>query len=874
MNLDTPMMQQYLAIKEKTDAILFFRMGDFYEMFLDDAAIASEILEITLTKRNGVPMCGIPYHAKEAYLYKLLKKGKRVAICEQVEDPKLTKKIVKRQIVEIITPGTLVNNEIIDAENPNYIASFYLGKDFYATSHCDVSTGDIFYSAEQNIENSLKAFELIRNELYKVKPKEIIFSDNFLDLKLLDILKSEHQNAIFYPVPEFYFADEYSKKILTDELGVSTLKGFGVKEKTFEIGVLGAIVKYIRDVQLKEIDYIKSIVKLNRQNHLDLCPVAIRNLELLNNLYDGSTNYSLFSVLNSCKTSMGSRLLFEWVKRPLCDAKKIASRLDIVEFFFAEKDVLDGAREILKTIGDIERLSTKIFFLKANPRDLNLLSSSLRGCMKLKLMLTGCDTAPEFLLHLLDKICDLSLLCQRIENTILDEPSSNFDEGGVIREEFSKELDELKEISKKGKNYILELQEKEIKKCGISKLRVKYNKVIGYFIEVPKTQEKNIPDYYMKKQDLVNVTRYTLAELEEYESKILSAKDRITNLEKEIFITLCEHINTCHEQIKITAEAAKKTDILSSFAFNAGKYGYSRPLVTSGCELSIKDGRHPVVEAFIKGEEFVPNDIDMDNSARKLLLITGPNMAGKSTYLRQNALIVIMSQIGSFIPAASAKIGIIDKIFTRIGASDFLVKGESTFLVEMTETAEILNNSTKRSLIIMDEIGRGTSTYDGLSIAWAIVEYLTSDVNKGKTLFATHYHELTALAKERGIENYQVSVKEWDDKILFLHKVIEGAASKSYGIQVARLAGIPEDVTKRAFEILKELENSKDRLETGALLEDRLKDGFSKNQLSLFSTDYERLTGDLLSLNLNKLTPLDALNYLNEIVDKIRKNQI
>ncbi len=865
-----------MSIKENTDAILFFRMGDFYEMFLDDAAIASEILEIALTKRNGVPMCGIPYHAKDSYLYKLIKAGKRVAICEQVEDPKKTKKIVKREIVEIVTPGTLIDNKILDANNPNYVASFYMQEDEIFLAFCDVSTGDLYFASEKYNENKVKAYDALRGELYKTSPKEIIFAESFSQDPVLQDIKLDHESAIFYPVPDFYFNPDYASKAIKNETGVSTLKGYGINEDSFETGVLGALLKYIKDVQMKDIGHIKNISRISKKNFMELGVTSIRNLELLNNLHDGSWKNTLYHVLNDCKTPMGARLLQEWIKRPLINIDAINERLEIVNYFYNENELLKQTQSLLKECPDIERLLTRIHFSKAIPREVVSLSWGITKTHELKELLLNRNDMPESLKKILDEIKDLSQVGNEIQNTLNQDPPSGFDEGGVIRDGVNNELDMLRETSKKGRDYIISLQKREIEKTGITTLKVKYNKIIGYYIEISKGNVKNAPEHYIKKQELVGSTRYTLPELEEYENTILGAKEKIAELELNIYQELCSNILTHFEQIKSTANQIKKIDVLCSFAYSAKDNNYVLPVIDNSYDIKIIDSRHPVVEAFFKGEEFIPNDVDMNNKDKRLLLITGPNMSGKSTYLRQTALIQIMAQIGSFIPASSGKLGIVDKIFTRIGASDSLVRGESTFLVEMTEAAEILNNSTDRSLIIMDEIGRGTSTYDGLSIAWAIVEFLTDERSKrGKTLFATHYHELTALGKERGIQNFQVSVKEWDDKILFLHKVLEGAASKSYGIQVARLAGVPKQVTERAMIILDGLEQSSDSFEKAALIEERLKQGFSKDQFTLFnSVSEDKLKSEISAINVNKLTPVDALNYLNGLVDRVRKNKI
>lgn len=874
----TPMMKQYYDIKSKfKDEILFFRMGDFYEMFGEDAESASKILDIALTKRNNIAMCGIPYHAKDNYLFKILKAGLKVAICDQLEDPSKAKGIVKRGVTEVITPGTLVEDKLLDqigVSSHNYILTLHFSdKDANNTelslAYCDISTGDFF--AYEEYETNV--FQAIVDQLSQIQPREILLSESKKEnKKLVQLIQRYIGNIPLNFIPGYRFDPHQNENILLEQFQVSTLKGLGFDNKALSIGTSGALIHYLKESRLQEISHLRQIRFNDKSQHLNLNETTIKSLELIQNIQDSTSHYTLFSVLNQCQSKMGSRLLNRWILNPLLDQESILYRQSIVDFFISDENLLDDLRESLKRIMDIERLIGRVALNKINPKDLFGLKQSLIYLKDILNQISEYDLFKE-------EVNDLPAFDKVIENidTMLsDDPPLDFN-GEVIKPGYHSDLDSLREIRAKGKDTILEIQENEKKKLGISNLRIKYNKVIGYFLEVSKGNDKLIPEHYIRRQSLTNVTRYTLPELSEYETKILGAEDKIIEMEKDLFeelrIIVCDHLN----QLKELCAFISKLDVLMAFAYLALRQNYIKPIVNEQKELLIKEGRHPVVEYFINSEEFIPNDLYLNNEDCRLQIVTGPNMAGKSTYLRQAALLVIMTQIGSFIPAESAKIPIIDKIFTRIGASDNLARGESTFLVEMIETAQILNSASENSLIIMDEIGRGTSTYDGLSIAWSIVEFLSQpDRRMGYTLFATHYHELTALAKEKGIKNYQVLVREWGDEIIFLHKVKEGSGNKSYGIQVARLAGIPDEVIKRSKEILSDLENRNFEVEDDLLSARHVKEEVQTNgepQLDLFPLPYDQLAKEVLNIN-TELDPHIVLNRLEKLQDRIKKGEI
>ncbi len=826
----TPMMKQYFEIKEKyPDGILFFRMGDFYEMFLEDAKKAAEPLGIALTKRQGMEMCGVPYHAKDNYIPKLLRAGFKIIICDQLEDPKLAKGIVKRGVTEIMTPGTLTDSKFITSDT-NYLTTFILDEDTLTIASADISTGSFIAMKEKtdNIKNSLL------DEIAKICPKEILIKDSYKDHKdiksIIDLLDNK---ITFTYYNDIYYDPSVTYKILIDHFKVTNLKGFGIEEEPMLISTAGVLIRYLRQTQLKDISHIDSLDIVMPTNFAQINETSIKHLELVESINSKDNKTSLFYNINNTVTPMGTRLLKQSITRPLVNVEEIEARLKKVDVLYKDTELNREIRDILKQITDIDRLVARLSLSKILPRETVSLKDSLIKAQELKTKLGEYKNFTP----LLEKIKPFNDIIKLIDDTILEECKNDFDSGEVIKPSYNKELAEYIDIRKNGKNRILQIETEEKQKTGVSTLKIAYNKVIGYYVQVSKGQAKNVPDYYHKRQSLTNSERYTLDRLSELESKIISAEEKLIALQRKIYDEVVQELQKHISEMKETSSAISEIDLYSNFSYTAVENKYSRPQVNNSKEIKIIGGRHPVVEKMVNRYTFVANDLVMNDKDSKLLIVTGPNMSGKSTYLRQNALIVIMAQMGSYVPAEEAIIGVIDKIFTRIGASDNLAKGESTFLVEMSETANILNNTTDRSLIIMDEIGRGTSTYDGLSIAWSIIEYLTDkDIKNGKTLFATHYHELTVLEKERGIKNLQVLVREWEDEIVFLHKVEEGLANKSYGIQVARLAGVPTSVIDRAKELLADLEEQSTENQKRMLKPDRLKHPLADDdgQLSLF----------------------------------------
>lgn len=859
----TPMMKQYFTIKEQyPDGILFFRMGDFYEMFLDDAEIAAGVLHIALTKRSGIAMCGIPYHAKDNYLPKLIKAGFKIIICDQLEDPKLAKGIVKRGVTQIITPGTLSDSKFMTSE-ANYLTSFVYDKDRFAIASVDVSTGSFIATQEKtkSIKNSLL------DEFAKINPKEVLLKESYKNNnEILDILNIiENKPAITY-YNDIFFDPSITNKILENQFKVVNLKGFGIDDKSLLTGVAGVLIRYLKQTQFKDISHINSIELITPSNYMQINETSIKHLELIESQFSKDSKTSVFGVMKNTVTNMGTRLLRYSITRPLIDINEINSRLEKVDVFYENYDLTSKIREILKQIPDLDRLIARLSLSKILPKELISLKNGLIKSKELKEELSNVDTFNK-LTECISSFQDTIIL---IDSTILEDCKSDFDSGEVIKPSYNKELAEYIDITKNSKEHILKIEEEERNKTNINNLKVGYNKVVGYYIQVSKGQVKNVPNYFIKKQSLTNAERYTIERLSDLEIKIKSAEEKMIALQKEIYEKLVIELQKHIQEIKEASSSVAKIDLYSNFAYIGKQNKYTRPKVNNSKELKIIGGRHPVVEKVMKEYTFVANDLIMNDKDSKLLIVTGPNMAGKSTYLRQNALIVIMAQIGSYVPAEEVEIGIVDKIFTRIGASDNLVRGESTFLVEMTEAANILHNMTPRSLIIMDEIGRGTSTYDGLAIAWSIIEYLTdSKIKNGKTLFATHYHELTVLSEERGIKNVQVLVREWQDEIVFLHKVEEGASSKSYGIQVARLAGIPKSAIDRAKELLLELEETSVENKKKMLKPDRLKHPLidEEGQLSLFeiTMDLDPLRKLILKTDINKLSPENLKKWSHKI---------
>ncbi|MBU1076733.1 MAG: DNA mismatch repair protein MutS [Spirochaetes bacterium] len=869
----TPMVKQYHEIKKNhQDTILFFRLGDFYEMFYDDAVTASKVLEITLTARNTgelkkIPMCGFPYHSAESYIAKLIRNGYKVAICEQVEDPKLAKKLVKREVIEIVTPGTVVNLNMLNQKSNNYLMGIYIEKNMTGLSVIDLSTGEFLVTENRNEDY----ITYIDNELTRLSPSEIVIPEKTLEEdKKLQKLFTHYPTLLINKYYDWVFEPAYAKNKVLDLYKIKTMEGFGIENKPHIIASAGAVIHYIQETQKQTIRHIDNIKFYSSSDFMELDNATIKNLELVLNQYDNTVSYTLFSILDHAKTPQGARLLKKRILEPLTDITRIKKRLDKIDFFFLNNDIKDDLRGLLNKIHDIERLASRISLFKANPRDLTALKNSLENSLKIKDLL---KTTTE-LNEIIKRIPELNDIIGLISKSIMDEPGIQVGFGQVIKKNYSKELDKVRSAQTEGKEWIAQLQKKEIERTGINSLKIKYNRVFGYYLEVTKANLSQVPDDYMRKQTLVNAERFTFPALQEYEELIVSASEKIAQLEEKIYKEIIIKLQDDLAKIMETGKAIAELDFFSSLAECAYINNYSKPSINNKGIIDIKNGRHPVIEQTVKDEPFIPNDILLDNDENRILIITGPNMAGKSTFLRQIALITLMAQMGSFIPAEKATIGIVDKIFTRIGASDIISKGQSTFLVEMNETANILNNATSKSLIIMDEIGRGTSTYDGLSIAWSIIEYIFDKAVIGaKTLFATHYHELTQLGEKKGIKNYNILIKEWKDDIIFLRKVAPGSADKSYGIQVAHLAGIPREVIDRAKEILFDLEsdNIKDIIISQSALRDK-----DEKQLDLFKVNIinpieAEIFKTLKGINLDTLTPIEALNILNSIKDKLEK---
>jgi DNA mismatch repair protein MutS len=801
----SPMMVQWQSCKEVAgDAVLLFRLGDFYEAFHEDATILSKELDLTLTKRAEIPMAGMPHHTSEAYIDKLVAKGFKVAIAEQTEDPKKTKGIVKREVVRIVTPATVINSSLLSDKVNNYFISIARVGVLYGLSFIDLTTGEFMVIEFDNEQDLL-------NEIFRIRPSECLVSNKFADkneellkdLKLtIDVLltkqddwKFEHQTALDFLVNHF--------KVLN-------LDGFGLKGMVSGVNAAGALLHYIQDNLCLSIDHVQDMGTYTTSQYMSLDRMTQRNLELTNTLYDGSRKTTLLSVLDRTHTPMGARLIRNWIKQPLLSIDEIRRRQDAIQAFLQNREAIERVSRSLQGVRDLERLIMKVTSGYASPRDLVSLKVSLQAVPALKAELQCLSVYSLLLDQEEQKLEDFSQVTQLIERAIVDEPPLKLNEGNIFRAGFHHELDELRAISHDSKTWLANYQTQLREETGIKTLKVGFTRMFGYYIEVSKGQSEKMPDSFQRRQTLVNGERYITPELKEFEQKVLTAEERIIAIETELFTALRQEVSKFTKPILNSAQAIAKVDTLRSLAEVAKQFGYSRPIVDHSAILQIIEGRHPVIEANNIGEKFIPNDTMMDDEVNRLLLLTGPNMAGKSTYIRQVALIAIMAQIGSFVPARSAHIGVVDKVFTRIGASDDLSRGQSTFMVEMTETANILNNATNRSLVILDEIGRGTSTYDGISIAWSVAEYLlTVEGRQAKTLFATHYWELTKL-EERvpGAVNYNVAVHEAEDHIVFLRKIIRGSTDKSYGIHVGRLAGLPLQVISRAKEILVHLEEN------------------------------------------------------------------
>lgn len=855
-------MQQYVEIKEKNpNTILFFRLGDFYEMFFDDALTASRELEIVLTKRDcgggeKCPMCGIPHHVADVYISKLVSKGYKVAICEQLEDPKKAKKLVKRDIVQVVTPGTIIDSASLDSSDNNYLMSVSIDKNIIGISYVDINAGLIKFT-EINYKNNEEALKIIENEIAKIAPSEIIFNDNFFNEANIKP-KLETSFGLVLTEVEKYDFNKYVE-IINKKLEIDILKEY--KNKTGAILSLGSLLDYIYDYQEEELVHLKKINYYEINDYLDLDSHTIVNLELQKNLFSNTKKGSLFSVLDKTKTSMGSRLLHNYIERPLMDKEKILYRQNIVEGIFSDSIMQSKLTNQLKDIYDLERITGKLSYGKANGRDLNALKYSIEKIPKIKEILLN-NKCIE-LKKLAEKLDDLEDIYNLIDKSIVDEPPVNITEGGLIKEGFDKELDKIRNDRIIGKEKLVQYEIDEREKTGIKNLKIVYNKNLGYFLNVTKSNIKNVPENYVRKQTLTNSERYTTIELEKIQNMILGSESEIFDKEYEIFNEIRKTILENIVRIQKTSEVIAKIDVSNSLAIVALENNYIRPEINNFGLIEIFEGRHPVVEKSMDDIDFISNNTLIGSGNDDIQIITGPNMSGKSTYLRQIALIVIMAQIGSFVPATRANISIVDKIFTRIGASDNLYKGESTFMVEMNEMSNIIKNSTKNSLLILDEVGRGTSTYDGLSIAWSILEYISKNI-KAKTLFATHYHELTDLENELdNVINMKVEIEEYNNEVIFLRKVVRGFADKSYGIEVARLAGMPKELTDRANVILKSIE-SKNNHEKIDL------DKVNSFQIGFEDVKYDNFIKEIEEIDINLLSPMDAFSKLDELINKAR----
>ncbi|GBC60388.1 DNA mismatch repair protein MutS [Desulfonema ishimotonii] len=864
----TPMIKQYLSIKEQyPDAILFYRMGDFYEMFFEDAKTASRILEITLTSRNKnhgkpIPMCGVPHRAVQSYIARLIRQGYKVAICDQVEDPAQAKGLVRREVVRVITPGMIIENEFLDARANNYVLAVTRIGDVMGLAYLDISTGT-FRLAESEDRDA------IADEVLRVSPSEILLPESVRsDTFFSAMITAVSEKAVTF-IADRRFGYGEGRERLTDQFQTLSLEGFGCETLRAGVGAAGVLLYYVGETQKQKISHISGIETYALTDYLCVDDMSCRNLELMENLRNGTRQGTLLEVLDQTVTAMGGRRFRHWLRYPLLAAPEIEARLDAVEEALGNPGHTGTLREALKSVYDLERLGSRIVMGHAGARDLIALKRSLAT---LPAVMETVSLFGNRLFAWREDTAPLSGLAEQIENAIREDAPPTISEGGIIREGYSAELDELIKISKDGKGWLARLEAEEKEATGISSLKVRYNKVFGYYIEVPRTHSEKIPAHYVRKQTLVNAERYITDELKAFESKVLGAEDRRAALEYEIFNQVRAEVRTHNGAIQSAAKFLAGLDCLLSLAHIAEQNNYCRPEIRTDGQLIIEDGRHPVIEKMITAERFVPNTVRMDARENQILIITGPNMAGKSTVLRQVALLTVMAQMGGFVPARAAAVSLTDRIFTRVGALDNLSQGQSTFMVEMQETANILNNATPDSLVILDEIGRGTSTFDGLSIAWAVAEYLHDLRGKGvKTLFATHYHELTELAREKPrVRNYNIAVREYNDEIIFLRKLVEGGTNRSYGIQVARLAGIPGRVIDRARMILGRVEREHQNLRTISHAEDDSIAEPQSVQMGLFCHPEAVLSDSLKKLDITRITPLEAINYLNELQEKIK----
>ena len=875
----SPMMQHYLQTKEEyPDCILFYRLGDFYEMFFEDAKIVSRELELTLTGKScgqeeRAPMCGVPFHAYESYMNRLVAKGYKVAICEQMEDPKQAKGMVRREVIRVVTPGTNINEQALDEGKNNYIMCIVSLSDQFGVATADVTTGDFFVTEVDSKRRLL-------DELYKFSPTEVVCNEAlFMSGLDIDDLKNR-VGIVLYSLENWYFDDSLCENTLKEHFRVNSLEGLGLADLECGMIASGSLLKYLYETQKNSLEQISAIHPYTTGKFMVLDSSTRRNLELVETLREKAKRGSLLWVLDKTKTAMGARMLRSFVEQPLIEKEEIEGRLDAIEELMQRAIDREELREYLNPVYDLERLLTRITYQSANPRDLTAFKSSIGMIPHIRGILLELQSKEiQGICEDMDTLEDLYTL---IDAAIEEEPPITVREGGIIKDGYHEEIDRLREAKSQGKNWLAELEAKEREKSGIKNLKIKFNKVFGYYLEVTNSFKDLVPDYYTRKQTLTNAERYITPELKEMEDMILGAEDKLVQLEYELFRELREQIAKNVVRIQKTAKALAKIDVFASLALISEQNHYCRPSLNQNGRIDIKNGRHPVVEKMINNDMFIANDTYLDNQKNRISVITGPNMAGKSTYMRQTALIVLMAQIGCFVPAETADIGIVDRIFTRVGASDDLASGQSTFMVEMTEVANILRNATGNSLLILDEIGRGTSTFDGLSIAWAVVEHISNPKLLGaKTLFATHYHELTELeGKLDNVNNYCIAVKEKGDDIVFLRKIVKGGADKSYGIQVAKLAGVPDSVIERAKEIAEEL-GRHDIVDFTEILSNKKNSATKKKkehldevdltQMSLFDAVNDNdIIEELKEIDVGNLTPIEALNKLYELQNKIK----
>ena len=875
----SPMMQHYLQTKEEyPDCILFYRLGDFYEMFFEDAKIVSRELELTLTGKScgqeeRAPMCGVPFHAYESYMNRLVAKGYKVAICEQVEDPKQAKGLVRREVIRVVTPGTNINEQALDEGKNNYIMCIVSLSDQFGVATADITTGDFFVTEVDSKRRLL-------DEIYKFSPTEVVCNEAlFMSGLDIDDLKNR-VGIVLYSLENWYFDDSLCENTLKEHFRVNSLEGLGLADLECGMIASGSLLKYLYETQKNSLEQISAIHPYTTGKFMVLDSSTRRNLELVETLREKAKRGSLLWVLDKTKTAMGARMLRSFVEQPLIEKEEIEGRLDAIEELMQRAIDREELREYLNPVYDLERLLTRITYQSANPRDLTAFKSSIGMIPHIRGILLELQSKEiQGICEDMDTLEDLYTL---IDAAIEEEPPITVREGGIIKDGYHEEIDRLREAKSQGKNWLAELEAKEREKTGIKNLKIKFNKVFGYYLEVTNSFKDLVPDYYTRKQTLTNAERYITPELKEMEDMILGAEDKLVQLEYELFRELREQIAKNVVRIQKTAKALAKIDVFASLALISEQNHYCRPSLNQNGRIDIKNGRHPVVEKMINNDMFIANDTYLDNQKNRISVITGPNMAGKSTYMRQTALIVLMAQIGCFVPAETADIGIVDRIFTRVGASDDLASGQSTFMVEMTEVANILRNATGNSLLILDEIGRGTSTFDGLSIAWAVVEHISNPKLLGaKTLFATHYHELTELeGKLDNVNNYCIAVKEKGDDIVFLRKIVKGGADKSYGIQVAKLAGVPDSVIERAKEIAEEL-GRHDIVDFTEILSNKKNSATKKKkehldevdltQMSLFDAVNDNdIIEELKEIDVGNLTPIEALNKLYELQNKIQ----